>query len=160
MYGPDLLLDVFQLGQNLGIRHYLLGSTLDVVADLKRELLRRFPRAQIVGSESPPFRQLTKPEQAEQRVRIVDSEADIVWLGLGTPKQDLTCADLARHLPVVVVAVGAAFDFVSGHKNQAPLWMRRHGLEWAFRLASEPRRLWRRYLIGNVQFLRAALRGL
>jgi N-acetylglucosaminyldiphosphoundecaprenol N-acetyl-beta-D-mannosaminyltransferase len=156
VYGPDLFLDVFRLGQDAGLRHYLLGSTPNVLAVLERELRRRFPSAQIVGLESPPFRPLSEAEFSEQRERIVESRANIVWVGLGTPKQDWETARLAREAPAVYVAVGAAFDFVAGNKRQAPIWMQRHGLEWLFRLATEPRRLWRRYLLGNLRFLAAA----
>ncbi|WP_367322972.1 WecB/TagA/CpsF family glycosyltransferase [Streptomyces sp. HUAS ZL42] len=153
VYGPDLLLDVFALSQNTEVRHYLLGSTPQVLDALYQELRRRFPRAQIVGTCSPPFRPLTAGELQQQVEAIRTAAADIVWVGLGTPKQDRWAADLCAQLPVVAVAVGAAFDFVAGTKPQAPLWMRRSGLEWLFRLCCEPRRLWRRYLFGNTRFL-------
>ncbi|WP_432071739.1 WecB/TagA/CpsF family glycosyltransferase [Streptomyces wuyuanensis] len=153
VYGPDLFLDVFALSQDAGLRHYLLGSTSDVLDALTAELQRRFPRARIAGACSPPFRPLTPGELDEQRRDILASGADIVWVGLGTPKQDLHAARLAAALPVVCVAVGAAFDFVAGNKPQAPRWIQRGGLEWTFRLGCEPRRLWRRYLFGNVRFV-------
>jgi N-acetylglucosaminyldiphosphoundecaprenol N-acetyl-beta-D-mannosaminyltransferase len=153
VYGPDLFLDVFELGQAVGLRHYLLGSTPEVLDKLGAELRRRFPRANIVGEVSPPFREFTDAETCEQRLRIVDSRAQIVWVGLGTPKQDWESAHLADEIPAVFAAVGAAFDFVAGTVRQAPPWMQRHGLEWLYRLAAEPRRLWRRYLFGNARFL-------
>ncbi len=158
VYGPDLLADVLQLGQDVGLRHFLLGSTTDVLARLEANLLARCPRALIVGSESPPFRALTPAEERDQENRIRNSGAQIVWVGLGTPKQDWQAARLADTLPVIAVAVGAAFDFVAGTKSQAPRWMRDNGLEWFYRLASEPRRLWRRYLFGNTHFIVAVLR--
>ena len=158
VYGPDLFLDVFEMGQEPGLRHYLLGSTPDVLESLVANLHTRFPAAVIAGSEAPPFRALTEAERAEQTRRIADSGAQVVWLGLGTPKQDWQAARLAAELPLVFVAVGAAFDFVAGKKRQAPGWMQRHGLEWVFRLASEPGRLWKRYLFGNVRFVVAAVR--
>lgn len=158
VYGPDLFLDVFEQGQVLGLRHYLLGSTPDVLSALVDNLRARFPAAQIVGSESPPFRPLTDAEEAEQRARLIESQAQVVWVGLGTPKQDEEVARLASELPLVFVAVGAAFDFVAGTKQQAPKWMQDRGLEWVFRLASEPGRLWKRYLFGNVRFVIAAAR--
>lgn len=157
--GPDLFLSVFDHGQQVGLRHYLLGSTVEVLTDLERELLRRFPEALVVGTESPPFRELTREEKAQQLGRIRDSGAQVVWVGLGTPKQDWAARALAEELPAVFVAVGAAFDFVAGRVKRAPDWMQRSGLEWAFRLGSEPRRLWKRYLVGNARFIRAALRG-
>jgi len=153
IYGPDLFLDVLETGQTHGVRHYLLGSTPDVLADLEKELRRRFPGADIVGAESPPFRPLSAAESREQVDRIASSEAQVVWVGLGTPKQDWEAARLAQVVPAVFCAVGAAFDFVAGHKKQAPAWMQEHGLEWMFRLLSEPKRLWRRYLFGNARFV-------
>ncbi len=152
VYGPDLFRDVFLLGRPAGLRHYLLGSTPDVLAALQERLHRNYPGALLVGAESPPFRPLTEPERRAQRDRIRACGAQLVWVGLGTPKQDWEAARLARELPVVAVAVGAAFDFVAGTKRQAPLWMQRHGLEWCYRLVQEPRRLWRRYLFGNARF--------
>jgi N-acetylglucosaminyldiphosphoundecaprenol N-acetyl-beta-D-mannosaminyltransferase len=151
--GPDLMLDVFTLGQDIGIRHYLLGSTPQVLDSLQRELHRRFPQALVVGACSPPFRPLSVRELHDQERDMLASGADIVWVGLGTPKQDVHAAALASGLPVVCAAVGAAFDFVAGHKRRAPHWMRSSGLEWIFRLICEPRRLWRRYLFGNARFL-------
>jgi N-acetylglucosaminyldiphosphoundecaprenol N-acetyl-beta-D-mannosaminyltransferase len=158
VYGPDLFLDVFGHGQNAGLRHYLLGATPEVLDALRSELLRRFPKARIVGTCSPPFRSLTALELRDEERAILASGADIVWVGLGTPKQDVRAAQLAAALPVVSVAVGAAFDFVAGHKRQAPPWVQRRGLEWAFRLGCEPRRLWRRYLFGNARFLSGVAR--
>jgi N-acetylglucosaminyldiphosphoundecaprenol N-acetyl-beta-D-mannosaminyltransferase len=158
VYGPDLFLDVLGHGQQSDVRHYLLGSTPEVLRDLRLEVERRFPRVAIVGMESPPFRPLSSAEQYDQIRRIQESKAQVVWVGLGTPKQDWHTAELARRVPAIFVAIGAAFDFVSGHKKQAPSWVQRRGLEWMFRLATEPRRLWKRYLVGNVQFIRATMR--
>lgn len=158
VYGPDLFRDVIALGQEVGLRHYLLGSTWEVLSQLDKKLMLRYPEVKVVGLDSPPFRQLTETELRRQADRIRRSGAQVVWVGLGTPKQDREVARLARGLPLVFVAVGAAFDFVAGTKPQAPLWMQRNGLEWVFRFGSEPRRLWRRYLFGNARFIRAALR--
>ena len=120
VYGPDLFLDVFELGQAVGLRHYMLGSTPDVLAKMSAELRRRFPQAHIVGEDSPPFRELTAAEIPQQRMRIVESRAQIVWVGLGTPKQDWQSAHLADDIPVVFAAVGAAFDFVAGTSVRHP----------------------------------------
>lgn len=156
--GNDLFLDVVDQGQARGVRHFLLGSTPEVVAQLRAELVRRFPDAQIAGVESPPFRPLTDDERAEQAARIRNSGADIVWVGLGTPKQDRAAVELARDAGVVAVAIGAAFDFIAGNKPEAPRWMQESGIEWMHRFASEPRRLWKRYLLGNSRFVYAAYR--
>lgn len=158
VYGPDLMLDVLSMSQGTGLRHYLLGSTPDVLAALQREVRRRFPRALIAGACSPPFRSLTAQELREQEEDIRARGADIVWVGLGTPLQDHRAAELSAALPVVTVAVGAAFDFIAGNKRQAPAWMQNGGLEWMFRLACEPRRLWRRYLFGNARFVGGVVR--
>ena len=156
VYGPDLFADVLSLGRETGLRHYLLGSTPEVLAALESRIRALHLGVKLVGSESPPFRDLTATERAAQAERIHASGAQIVWVGLGTPKQDREVAALAAELPLVFVAVGAAFDFLAGTKRQAPQWMQRNGLEWTFRLATEPRRLWKRYLFGNARFLLAA----
>ena len=159
VYGPDLMLDVFDRGRRQRLKHYLLGSTEPVLEDLERALHRLFPSADIVGSESPPFRRLTHDERTAQARRITESGAGLVWVGLGTPKQDFEVAALTTEVPAVAVAVGAAFDFLAGTKRQAPPWLGRIGLEWAHRLAQEPRRLWRRYAFGNARFLWAVARS-
>lgn len=155
--GPQLFLDTFDAGQPAGIKHFLLGSTEEVLSKLRHNLLKQFPGAQIVGMESPPFRVLTATEHAAQDDRIVKSGAQIVWVGLGTPKQDFEVRRLAEATGLLAVAVGAAFDFSAGTVREAPVWMRNAGFEWLFRLLSEPRRLWRRYLFGNVAFIRTVI---
>lgn len=157
--GPGLFLDVFELGQEVGLRHYLLGSTPEVLESLQTNLVASYPKALIVGAESPPFRDLTAQEEAEQLARIDASGAEIIWVGLGTPKQDIECARMAGSSRKVFVAVGAAFDFAAGTKTEAAPWMQNNGLEWVHRLSHEPGRLWRRYLFGNARFVRAALKG-
>jgi N-acetylglucosaminyldiphosphoundecaprenol N-acetyl-beta-D-mannosaminyltransferase len=154
--GPDLFEAVFAASTQRGPRHYLLGGDEPTLDRLQRRLRSRFPEAQIVGRESPPFRPLTDREIRAQDARIAESTAEIVWVGLGTPKQDYEVRRLANSLPVTAIAVGAAFDFTAGTKKRAPAWMRSVGLEWVHRLASEPRRLWKRYLVGNAVFLWAA----
>lgn len=157
VYGPDVMQAVLDLDSGLG--HYLLGGSDQVLDRLQEQIALRFPRACIAGAESPPFRELTRREQCEQDARIRMSGAQIVWVGLGTPKQDWEVQRLASQLPVVALAVGAAFDFLAGTKPQAPVWMQRTGTEWAYRLAREPRRLVKRYMWGNPRFLMAAARN-
>lgn len=157
--GPDLFQAVLSAGRDHGIKHYFLGSTPEVLAALERSVRRAYPGVQIVGVESPPFRELSPQERAEQRMRIVASGADLVWVGLGTPKQDWECERLAAEIPAVFLAVGAAFDFLAGLKPRAPKWMGDYGVEWIFRLVSEPQRLWKRYLIGNPQFVLSVIRN-
>jgi len=157
--GTDLLYEMFDTGTKHQLRHFLLGSTPDVLASIQDNLSRRFPGVQIVGTHSPPYREPTELELRLQHDRILKSDAHVVWVGLGTPKQDFEASRLARELPLVFIAVGAAFDFVAGTKTEAPKWIQRVGFEWLYRLASEPRRLWRRYLFGNLRFLLAVMRG-
>jgi N-acetylglucosaminyldiphosphoundecaprenol N-acetyl-beta-D-mannosaminyltransferase len=156
--GPQLFLDVFDAGRARGIKHFLLGSTPEVLASLELVLADRFPGVLIVGVESPPFRRLSAAEMVAQDARIRETHADIVWVGLGTPKQDIEAQRLARSLPIVAIAVGAAFDFAAGTIRPAPAWMTKVGFEWIYRFAREPRRLWKRYVFGNLRFLKAALR--
>lgn len=154
VYGPDVMAAVLESD----LRHYLLGSTPRTLQTLEDVIARRWPQAEIVGSSSPPFRPLTAQEQQAQDAAIRNSGAQLVWLGLGTPKQDWEAARVAASTGLTTLAVGAAFDFIAGTKPQAPRWMQRSGVEWAFRLASEPRRLAKRYLWGNPRFLMAVAR--
>ncbi|GAB4407907.1 MAG: WecB/TagA/CpsF family glycosyltransferase [Anaerolineales bacterium] len=154
VYGPDLMLAVCERSVAKGYRHYLYGGRPGVAEALKARLERRFPGVQIVGLESPPFEPLTPEQDREAVERINAANPDIVWVGMSTPKQDLWAAEHVGRLNApVILAVGAAFDFVSGRKRQAPRWMRDSGLEWLFRLIQEPRRLWRRYLLYNPLFI-------
>ena len=147
VYGPDLMLALCEHSLARGYRHFFYGGGEGVAEQLAARLSRRFPGLAVAGTFSPPFRRLTKEEDDEIVRRIGDSGADIVWIGLGTPKQELWMADhVERMEAAVLIGVGAAFDFHSGRKRQAPYWIQRSGFEWLFRLATEPRRLWRRYL--------------
>ncbi|MEV7932681.1 WecB/TagA/CpsF family glycosyltransferase [Curtobacterium sp. NPDC089185] len=156
--GPQFFADVLDQGRDTAVKHFLLGGSDDLLVRLQENLHLRYPGLSIVGAHSPPFRALTSSDIAQQDALIRASDADIVWVGLGTPKQDFEVARLARELGVVACAVGAAFDFAAGTKREAPRWMTKVGLEWLYRLLAEPKRLWRRYLIGNFIFLRAVLR--
>lgn len=156
--GPQLFLDVLDAGRSAGVRHFFLGSSPEVLKQMLDHLIERFADLEIVGALSPPFRPLTAEEIADQDALIRQSNADIVWVGLGTPKQDAEASRLAASTSRTAVAVGAAFDFTAGALRVAPNWMQRIGLEWLFRLASEPRRLWRRYLFGNARFVWAVCR--
>ena len=157
--GPQFFLDVIDRGRVSGVRHFLLGGSEDLLVKLQQKLESRFPDADIVGTFSPPFRPLSPAELDAQDEAIRRSGAQIVWVGLGTPKQDHEVRRLSASLQVTACAVGAAFDFTAGTKREAPKWMTRAGLEWVFRLLSEPRRLWKRYLIGNFVFLAAVVRN-
>lgn len=160
VYGPDVMNMVLAVSTADGPAHYLLGGSPEVLDQLQDAISAKYPQARVVGAESPPFRPASPEELAERDQRIRDSGATMVWVGLGTPKQDYEVARIAEQLPVVSLAVGAAFDFIAGSTSQAPVWMQRNGLEWAYRLSQEPRRLGRRYLWGNSVFLLEAARTL
>ncbi len=125
---------------------------------LAEALVARFPDLRIAGTHSPPFRPMTEQEDAEIVRAINESGADIVWVGLGSPKQEQWMAAHRDRLDVpVLVGVGAAFDWLSGQKKRAPMWMQKCGLEWLHRLISEPRRLWRRYILVTPRFIPLAI---
>jgi N-acetylglucosaminyldiphosphoundecaprenol N-acetyl-beta-D-mannosaminyltransferase len=154
VYGPDLMLACCSRSLERGYRHYLYGGGPGVPERLAERLRQRFPGISIVGCHSPPFRPLTATEDAAIVRQINEARPDIVWVSLSTPKQERW---MATHrsplLAPVMIGVGAAFDMHAGLKPQAPRWMQRSGLEWLFRLLSEPRRLWRRYLRNNPLFV-------
>lgn len=154
VYGPDVLEGVLAAGQGSDIRHYLLGGSDETLELLCARIRTDWPSSKLVGAESPPFRVATSAELAARDQRILDSGATLVWVGLGTPKQDYEVRRLADSIPVTALAVGAAFDFLAGTVKQAPVWMQRSGLEWAYRFSKEPKRLAGRYLWGNPVFLR------
>lgn len=146
VYGPDLLLSACEHGLAAGWRHYFYGGAPGVAADLAATLQKRFPSLQVAGVCSPPFGRPTAEEQQTLNEQINASGADIVWVGMSSPWQESWMhAERASLQPPVLVGVGAAFDFLTGRKPQAPRWMQVSGLEWLFRFASEPKRLWPRY---------------
>ena len=159
VYGPDLMRACCAASLARGYRHFFYGATASVTERLATRLGRDFPGLRVAGRFSPPFRALTAAEDADVARRISDSGADVVWVGLSTPKQERWMAEhVGRVAAPVLVGVGAAFDFLSGEKRQAPRWMQRNGLEWCFRLTVEPRRLGKRYLVNNPLFLWELLR--
>ena len=158
VYGPDVMEGVFASPRTPQPRHYLLGGSMQTLDALQAEIGKRWPNAELAGAESPPFRAATAAELAERDARISASGATLVWVGLGTPKQDVEVRRLADSLPVAALAVGAAFDFIAGTVPQAPRWMQRSGTEWAYRLGREPKRLAKRYLWGNPRFVAAVVR--
>ncbi|GAB4555790.1 MAG: WecB/TagA/CpsF family glycosyltransferase [Anaerolineae bacterium] len=157
VYGPDLLLAVCEYGQAFGFKHYFYGGAVGVADQLAARLTAHFPALQVVGTYAPPFRELSAHEDQIITAQIASSGADIVWVGLGMPKQEYWMSEHTAKLPQVLIGVGAAFDFHAGVKRQAPRWMQQRGLEWLFRLGTEPRRLWRRYLTTIPPFVVLAL---
>jgi len=153
VYGPALTGLLCRRAEALDIPIGFYGGDQQVLDELVQRLSARFSKLRIVFAMSPPFRELSAEEDDSITDAIEASGAKILFVGLGCPKQERWMAQHRGCLPCTLVGVGAAFDFLAGAKRQAPLWMQRSGLEWLFRLASEPRRLWRRYLIGNPRFL-------
>jgi N-acetylglucosaminyldiphosphoundecaprenol N-acetyl-beta-D-mannosaminyltransferase len=160
VYGPDLMAAYLARSAQTGLRHYLYGGrNQGALVQLVNEQRRRHPALRIDGGYSPPFRALTAAEEAFVVQDIARSEADVVWVGTGQPKQEQWMAAFRDRLDAPVLAgVGAAFDFHAGLVPQAPSWMQSGGLEWAYRLAHEPRRLWRRYARYNPRFVAAFAR--
>ncbi len=154
VYGPDLLLAVCDTGRAVGLRHYFYGGAPGVADTLREKLTARFPGLDVVGTSSPPYRAPTDEELSTFRAEIARVRPDVIWVGLGTPKQEKFMAAHAATLDAaVLIGVGAAFDFHSGRVRQAPRWLQRSGFEWLFRLCTEPRRLAARYLITNPLFI-------
>jgi len=158
VYGPDLTIAVLEAAQAEGTSVGFYGSSEEVLDRLAANLRRRFPRLVVAFRRAPPFRPLSKEEDAEVVRAMKESGARILFVGLGGAKQDLWMAEHRGSVPAVMLGVGAAFDFLAGTKPQAPRWMQNAGLEWLFRLATEPRRLWRRYLRHNPRFALLAVK--
>ena len=159
VYGPDLMLAVCERSVPQGYRHFFYGGAPGVADQLAHRLQDRFPGLTTAGTYCPPFRPLTPEEDLVVVEQINAAQPDIVWVGLSTPKQEQWMATHVQRLHApVLIGVGAAYDFLSGVKRQAPGWMQHSGLEWLFRLIQEPRRLWRRYLSNNPRFLWRVLR--
>jgi N-acetylglucosaminyldiphosphoundecaprenol N-acetyl-beta-D-mannosaminyltransferase len=155
VYGPDLMAQFCARAATAGIPMYLYGGrSVEALELLEQRLRERFEGIRIVGGFSPPFRELTSEEEARAIDEIDASGAAVVWVGTGQPKQERWMARMRPRLSApLLVGVGAAFDFHAGLVPQAPRWMQRNGLEWSYRLAREPRRLWRRYARYNPRFI-------
>jgi N-acetylglucosaminyldiphosphoundecaprenol N-acetyl-beta-D-mannosaminyltransferase len=152
--GPDLMLSAAKAGRRAGTRHYFYGGMEGVAADVAARLKTDAPGLRVTGHESPPFRRLEDGELKRLVARLKRAKVDILWVGLGAPKQEKFMGRLARlGAPFAMVGVGAGFDYYAGRKAEAPQWMQHLALEWVFRLASEPGRLWWRYLSTNLPFV-------
>ena len=158
VYGPDLMLAFSDLAAEKGYTNFFYGGAEGVPEELAEILCQRFPGLKVVGTYSPPFRPLTPEEDKVIVETINQANPDVVWVGLGMPKQELWMGEhLGRIAASIMVGVGAAFDFLSGRKEWAPRWMQRNGLEWLFRLLHEPSRLWRRNLYHPLFFYNVLL---
>ena len=158
VYGPDIMQAVCERSIQAEWGHYFYGGAEGVAGALAESFQQKYKGLRVCGVESPPFTPLAAEEDKAMVARLNASGAQVVWVGLGSPKQDLWMAEHRARLEApVLIGVGAAFDFFAGSQKQAPRWMQRSGLEWLFRLMTEPRRLWRRYLIGNPKFAAAVV---
>lgn len=158
--GPSFFVRSLDLGRTKGIRHFFLGGTDESLDKLLESLQKSYPGVIVAGAYAPPFGPVDDAFIEESVLRVMRSEPHIVWVGLGTPKQDFASTILAEKTGVNCVGVGAAFDFLSGVVPEAPLIFQRCGMEWLYRFCSEPKRLWKRYTIGNIFFVIAVIRGL
>ncbi|MDP0490303.1 MAG: WecB/TagA/CpsF family glycosyltransferase [Verrucomicrobiota bacterium JB023] len=162
VYGPDLMLDVFKMSEATGHRHFFFGGAEGVASLLREKLAERYPKASVVDVYTPPFRPLTEEEEEALVERLDEHRPHFFWVGLSTPKQEkFMSAFLEKYADrfadwehgLVMLGVGAAFDFHSGRVVQAPRWIQRSGFEWLFRVCMDPKRLWKRYAVSNTVFL-------
>lgn len=158
--GPSVMKAVCDQGRARGLKHFLYGASPKTLSTLEAALKRDYPGIEIVGAISPPFRPLSASELAADVAAINASGAEIVWIGLGAPKQERWMWDQRETVRPLMMGIGAAFDLLSGVISEAPQWIQSLGLEWLYRLVLEPRRLWRRYLWNNPAFLVLFLRQL
>ena len=153
VYGPTLALKVMEACGREGTPIYLYGTTNALLTELRKALAARIPDLQIAGSKPSRFRPISEEERGEVALRIRASGAKITFVGIGCPRQEIWAYEFRNLLSMPVLAVGAAFPFIAGSLSQAPKWMQSRGLEWLFRLAAEPRRLWKRYILLNPLYL-------
>lgn len=151
--GPDLMPEIFRISEERGYTHFFYGSTEKTLEKLVINLKKQFPKLEIKGMYSPPFRTLTEQEDAEMVRMFNEADADFVWVGLGAPKQEIWMAEHEDKVHSLMIGVGAGFDFHAGTVKRAPKWMQRCCLEWLYRLLQDPKRLFKRYAETNIKFL-------
>ena len=154
LYGPDVMETMWDMGRAAGVKHFLLGGTEEAIGLLKSNLEKRYPGAEVAGHYCPPMPPWPDGEDDRMLTAIRESGAHCVWVGLGCPRQERWLFEHRAQLPAgLYFGVGAAFNFHAGLVQQAPTWVRSHGLEWLYRLCKEPRRLFKRYLVHNTRFI-------
>lgn len=151
--GPDLMLELFKESEEKGYKHYFYGSTEETLNELQNQLLKKYPKLNIVGMYSPPFRKLSDEEDNEIIKKINFCEADFLWVGLGAPKQEMWMNKHKSKVNSLMIGVGAGFDYHAGKIKRAPNWMQKLSLEWLYRLMQDPKRLLSRYLNTNLKFI-------
>ena len=158
--GPDYMGEIFKISAEKGYRHYFYGSTPETLEKLVINIQKEYPGITVVGSCSPPFRELSADEDSKITAGICDAAPDFIWVGLGAPKQERWMAAHQGRVNGLMVGVGAGFDYFAGNISRAPAFMQNHNLEWLYRLIQEPRRLFKRYLVTNSKFIwKAMIRG-
>ncbi len=154
IFGPTFLEKTIEWGQVHNTKHYFFGSSLTILDGIMRVIAKKYPDAVVVGSFSPPYREFTKEENEDFVRQMNESGADIFWIGLGAPKQEVWMRENYEKLHRgVMIGIGAGFDYLAGNTKHAPVWMKNLALEWLYRFIQEPRRLWKRYLVTNTLFL-------
>lgn len=153
--GPDLMGELFS--RDNGLRHYFYGGKEETIQVLSEKLPGEYPSLRIAGMVSPPFRPLTEEEDARELQKMNDAKADIIWIGLGAPKQERYMYEHRGKVNGVMIGVGAGFDYYAGTIKRAPMWMQKLSLEWLYRLMQDPKRLFRRYFATNFKFLRLTM---
>lgn len=158
--GPSLMGEIFEISAKKGYRHYFYGSKEETLELLQKKLMEKYPEIQIAGMYSPPFRPLTEEEDKVIIERINETKPDFVWVGLGAPKQEKWMAAHQGKIDGLMLGVGAGFDYYAENIKRAPMWMQKHNLEWVYRLAQDPKRLFKRYWSTNTKFIwNAMIRG-
>ncbi|MGF0244828.1 WecB/TagA/CpsF family glycosyltransferase [Rhodococcus erythropolis] len=158
--GPSFFEATLDKGRRYGLRHHFVGTTEETLSLLTDRVEELYPGIEVAGTYAPPFAAFSKEFVDDIITKVGPSAPDIVWVGLGAPKQDFVTKAIADRTDYVAVGVGAAFDFLAGTVSEAPSFVQNSGFEWLYRLASEPKRLWRRYLFGNSTFVRLASRDI
>lgn len=153
--GPDLMGELF--ARDNGLRHYFYGGKEETIQVLSEKLPGEYPSLRIAGMVSPPFRPLTEEEDERELQKMNDAKADIIWIGLGAPKQERYMYEHRGKVNGVMIGVGAGFDYYAGTIKRAPMWMQKLSLEWLYRLMQDPKRLFRRYFATNFKFLRLTM---
>lgn len=157
--GPDLMEEIFKVSEKNGYKHYFYGSTIDTLSKLQEEIKSKYPKLDIVGMYSPPFRELSQNEEVEILEKINICKPDFVWVGLGAPKQEIWMNRYKGKINGLMIGVGAGFDYHAKNIKRAPIIMQNMGLEWVFRLLQDPKRLYKRYIITNTKFIHIYLKN-
>ena len=154
IFGPSLMEKLIDIGRNIDLKHYFFGSSIKTISKMLENIETNYPNTKIAGTFSPPFREFTKTENNEFLRKMNDSKADIYWIGLGAPKQEIWISENYSKLKHgLMIGIGAGFDYLAGNIKHAPEWMKNLSLEWFYRLIQDPRRLWKRYLVTNTLFI-------